>query len=947
MTEPRPAAPGALSGSPLLEREQELSALDELLSAAAQSGPRLVLVEGSAGIGKSRLIAELRAHARAKGVTVLAAHGSDLEREFPFGVVRQLFEPLLVAAAERERLLVDAAAAAGPVFENVHPDAAGGGDASFAALHGLYWLTVNVAADRPLLLAVDDLQWCDRPSLRFLAYLARRLEGSEVVLTAGLRTGERGTDPVLIGELADAPGTLRVQPGPLSEAGVGELIACRLGSPPEPAFTEACLTATGGNPLLLGQLLSSLHADGVMPAATQVDAVRKVGPGAVARTVLRRLHGLPAEAATVAQAVAVLGDGARLPLVASLAGLDEDAAAGAAAALARVDILRQEPPLGFVHPLVRDAVYHDLPALERELRHGRAARLLLDAEASAEEVATQLLGSPRRAEEWVVDVLADAAESARARGAADSAVAYLERALQEPPPAERRGVILLQLGIAETFTHGPAAADHLGEAWEALEEPHERARVATTLARTLIFTAPAEDAVAFAKRAGAEVPPDLVDERQALRAIELYAVPLGTGDVDAAALLRDVRIDGDGPGAKMLAAAAALGLTLTGAAADECVTLAEEALAGGVLIDADHGILATGAAWVLMMADRDEAFAVWDEMSAQAHRRGSLFGFLGSHLGSGAALLWRGDLPEAESRLVSALENAAAWGLLREKGFYGPALAFTGATRVLRGDLEGARRLLDSPEVAARRADTSRLALSSRVDLLLAEGRHDEALEAADDLADRWGAIVNPWWAPWRSQKAVALERMGRTDEALDLLREELAHARRFGAPSAVGRTLRLLGTLEREQGVERLRESVELLERSTAKLELAFALLALGSALRRGRTPTEARGPLGRALELAGRYDAIPLAEQARTELYAAGGRPRRTALAGAESLTASERRVAELAAEGRTNKEIAQSLFVTLKTVELHLSHAYRKLGIRTRHGLSAALGARPQGG
>jgi DNA-binding NarL/FixJ family response regulator len=392
----------------------------------------------------------------------------------------------------------------------------------------------------------------------------------------------------------------------------------------------------------------------------------------------------------------------------------------------------------------------------------------------------------------------------------------------------------------------------------------------------------------------------------------------------------------------MLAAATALGLTLTGAGAEECVALAEEALADGVLIDADHGILATGAGWVLMLADRDEAFAVWDEMSAQAHRRGSLFGFVGSNLGSGASLLWRGDLPEAESRLVSALENAAAWGLLREKGFYGPALAFTGTVRLLRGDLEGARRLLDSSEVAERRADTSRLALSGRADLLLAEGRLEEVLEAADDLAVRWGAIVNPWWAPWRSQKARALDGLGRTDEALELAGEELADARRFGAPSVVGRTLRLLGTLEREQGVERLREAVELLEGSTAKLELALALVALGTALRRGRTPTEARDPLRRALELADRCDAKPLAEQARTELHAAGGRPRRSALTGTESLTASERRVAELAAEGRTNKEIAQSLFVTLKTVELHLSHAYRKLGIRSRHGLSAALGA-----
>jgi DNA-binding NarL/FixJ family response regulator len=926
----------------LLEREQELSALDRLLTGAVHGGPRLVLIEGAAGIGKSRLIAELRERASLRGIGVLAASGSDLEREFPFGVVRQLFEPLLADAGARERLLGDAAAAAARVFEVGDLHSSGDVDVSFAALHGLYWLTVNAADERPVLLAVDDLQWCDRPSLRFFAYLARRLEGVGVVLAAAVRTGE-DTDPVLIGGLADAPGAYRLHPAPLHAASVAELIRCRLGADPDPAFTEACLTATGGNPLLLRQLLTSLEADRVAPESTEVDAVEKVGPAAVSRTVLRRLHQLSPEAAMVAQAVAILGDGAQLPVVAALAMLGEEDAGAAIATLARAEILRREPPLGFVHPLVRDAVYRELPAGERELRHARAALVLIEAKASSEEVAAQLLGSPCRGQEWVAELLSEAAESARARGANDCAAAYLSRALEEPPPAKRRAHLLFRLGLAETATSGPAAASHLRQAWESLDNAGERAEVAVTLARTLVFTSPAKEAVAFAKRAADEIPTELADDRQGLRAIELYAVPLGVGGEEAAALLDDVRIEGEGPGAKMLAAAAALGRALTGASADESVALATEALAGGVLIDADPGVFPTGAAWVLVMADRDEALVALEEMRGQAHRRGSLFGFLGSNLWSGGALLWRGDLPEAESRLRSALENVSAWGLLRSGGFFGPALAFAGLVCLLRGDLDGARRLLGSSEVHERRADTSRLALASRAELLLAEGRLDEALAAANDLAERCGAIVNPGWAPWRSLKARALDGMGRTEAALALANEELTYARRFGSPSVVGRSLRVLGTLEREDGLERLRESVVLLEQSTAKLELAQALVALGATLRRRRSPTEARQALARALELAGRSGAGPLAEQARTELYAAGGRPRRTALTGVESLTASERRVAELAVDGRTNKEIAQALFVTLKTVELHLSHAYRKLGIRSRRELAPALGPR----
>ena len=936
---PAGMAPGA---APLLERERELGALERLLGPDGGGDSRVVVVEGPAGIGKSRLIAALRERGAGGGARVLSAHGTDLERELPFGLVRQLFEPLLVEPGERERLLAGAAAPALPVFEEVDPDR--GGDPSFAALHGLYWLTVNLAGEGPLVLTVDDLHWGDRPSLRFIAYLARRLEGVDALLAVGLRTAEPGTDPVMVGEIVAGPSVVRLRPAALGEAAVAELIHARLGSEPDPAFTAACLTATGGNPLLVGQLLSSLEADGVRPEAAQQDVVRDVGPRAVSRTVLLRLRRLPEEATAVAQAVATLGDEPRLPLVAELAGLGDRAVADAATALVRADILRPDPPLGFVHPLVRDAVYHDLVPAERELRHARAAELLRTAGAPAEEIASQLLACAPRGHEWVVDVLSEAAASARARGAADSAAAYLERALEEPPPQERRPLLLLELGLTETLTYGPAAADHLRQAWEALEEPHQRALVAAPLARTLVFTAPTDEAVAFVREAVAELPPELVDARQALRAVELMALPLGARDEQAVAALEDLQIEGNGPGARMLAAGAALAGALVGAPADVSVARAREAFADDLLVAADPGFLPSAAAWVLVMADDEDAPAALEAMRSHAARFGSMFGFFNANLWVGAALMWRGELREAESTLTTALEIAGAWGLLRSGGFYGPAFAFTATVRRLRGDLEGARRLLDPAEGDERRATRSRLTLASRVELLLAEGRHEEALTGAEDLGERCGIVVNPGWAPWRSQKARALDGLGRTDEAVAVAEEELEHARRFGSPSVVGRSLRVLGELERERGIERLREAAELLGRSTARLEQAFALYALGAAMRRGRQPTEAREPLRQALDLAERCGAEPLAEDCRSELHAAGGRPRTTALSGVESLTASERRVSSLAAEGRTNKEIAQALYVTLKTVELHLTHTYRKLGIRSRHELSAALREAP---
>ncbi|MDQ3725599.1 MAG: AAA family ATPase, partial [Actinomycetota bacterium] len=183
----------------LLERDGELSSVEGLLDEAVGGEGRVILFEGPAGIGKTRLLAESRRLGAGAGMRVLSARGSELEREFPYGVVRQLFEPLLVEAGAREELLAGAAASAGAVFGS--PGEGDSLDASFAILHGLYWLTVNLSGDGPLLLAIDDLHWCDRPSLRFLTFLVRRLEGLPVAVAATLRDAEPGTDPTLLGEL--------------------------------------------------------------------------------------------------------------------------------------------------------------------------------------------------------------------------------------------------------------------------------------------------------------------------------------------------------------------------------------------------------------------------------------------------------------------------------------------------------------------------------------------------------------------------------------------------------------------------------------------------------------------------------------------------------------------------------------------------------------------------
>jgi DNA-binding NarL/FixJ family response regulator len=257
-----------------------------------------------------------------------------------------------------------------------------------------------------------------------------------------------------------------------------------------------------------------------------------------------------------------------------------------------------------------------------------------------------------------------------------------------------------------------------------------------------------------------------------------------------------------------------------------------------------------------------------------------------------------------------------------------------------RGALAEALALLDDAGSPPAGSDHAILLDRARMRLLLADGRPEEALAHAEVYELHAGWKRHPRYVPWRSLKAQALDRLGRHAEAVALADEELEIAREWGSPGTVGRSLRVLGTILREDGTERLEEACALLERVPARLEHAKALAALGGLLRRARKPTEAREPLRRALELADACGAQPLAEHVRAEIYATGARPRTTALRGVLALTASERRVADLAAEGQTNRDIAQALYVTPKTVEVHLSNTYRKLGIDSRRELARAL-------
>lgn len=877
----------------LLERDRELAVLDGAARDAASGQPGLVVVEGAAGIGKTRLLAEARARAVAAGLTPLWARGSELEREFAFGVVRQLFEGILRDHSARERVLAGPAAAAQRIFAVARPEGRSwsDSDASFASLHGLYWLVANLNAERPLMLALDDLQWCDTPSLRFLAYLLHRLEDVPVLIVCTVRSSDEIAEEPLLCEVVGDPFRLLLRPHPLSKLAVSALVSERLGAQADDEFSAACHVSTGGNPLLLEELVKALDAELVIPEARQAQMVVDVGSRAVSRAVLVRLARLGDDALAFARALSIFGEGARQPLIAALAGVTVESSGVAQEALVRAEIVRQQPELGFVHPLVAAAVYRDIASIQRQQDHQRAAELLMEAGAPVEQAAAHLLKTRGQGEQWVVDALRQAAKQATSAGAPESAITYLGRALAEPP--EQPTQVLLELGRAELLISRPDAARHLLEAYEGLEDPVQRGRVAGTLARALLLGRRFREVADIAARAQADLPPAQIALKAELRCAQAMAENL-KGGAQSLARPRSLRVDldGDGVASRMLAAMSARECSFAGGSSDECARLAHEALAGGELIAADNGFSAVVAITTLARADRNEALEAWQASLAEAHRGGSLQAKAAVSLGMGYTLYRRGELADAERWLRTAMHEHALWQMRPEPPMSHCACLLA-VVLLERGELSEARVQLDRVTDPGDSSESARYWLDAELELLLTEERFEQALTVADDFGRRFAYLHNPVDTPWRSHKALGLDALGRRGPALELAREDLGLAREWGAPGSLARALRVLGSLEGDAGIEHLHQAVAAAAGSPAHLEHAKALMELGRGLRR-RQPREARLPLTQAIELANRCGAIPLAERARSELYAAGGRPRAQTAGGRDALTASELRVA-----------------------------------------------------
>jgi len=926
-----------------------------LRDAVAGAGS-LLLLEGPAGIGKTRLVVAAGRRGRELGLTTLSARCSELERDFAYGLVRQLFEELLVAATpqERDEFLAGAAGRTAALFGVAvpHGDVVGGLlDPSFAILHGLYWLCANLARRFPLLLCIDDVHWADQASLRFLHYLARRLEELPIAAVAAARPAQSADgSPLLAALAADMPAEVVILP-PLSEQAVAELVRLALGTEVAPAFAAACHEATGGVPFLVSELISAIAGQGIEPSAPACSRVAALAPPAVAHSVVQRLSRLSAAARRLASAAAVLGE-ADLRLAAGLANVDPGAAAHAADELAAAGILEGTRPLRFVHPMVRGAVEANLTAGERAGLHAAAARRLAGEGATPDRVAAHLLLTDPAGDDWVVDSLLPAARTAIANGAPDSAVAYLRRALAEPPSSRLCPEVLLELGFAESYAGDPQVMAHLERALDTAAGATAQVSATLALGRMLQVAGRVQESLEVFDRTRARLG---TTERRAAFTLEgaaLGAALLDAETADDAAqridrLRRQAEEEADVPPSVfgMLAFAAAL----SNEPAETTERLALRALdkAPKVLPEAvDRPPFFYHACIALTFAERYAgALTRFDEALADARRLGSLPHVLGLSCYRALGHLRVGNLADAEADARVALETGP-----RLPGVHAAvALAVLVETLAERGEFEAAEAAEERYRLAEQFPTLlhGAAALAARGRLRLAELRPAAALGdllAAGDLLGRLRS-PSPTAAPWRSDAALAHLALGAPAEARALTAEEVALAQACHGPRALGMALRAAGLAEGgRRGIELLRQAERVLEGSGARLEHARAMTDLGAALRRAGSRAEGREILRPALDLAHRCGALALTERARTELIAAGGRPRRLVVSGLDSLTPSERRVAQLAAAGLSNHDIAQNLFITARTVEGHLTHAYQKLAVTSRDQLPAALAPSP---
>jgi DNA-binding CsgD family transcriptional regulator len=941
-------------GPRLFERGRFLDEFEALFSGTLAVPSRCIAIEGPWGSGRTALINAAADVAGRCGCLVLRARGGETERQTPFAVLGRLVESAAALSGADGAVAEQAGQLAALATDsNGEPN-----DPNLLAAR-FHRLVLGLRQQAPVLLVVDDADLADPESLAALQYLVRRLEHQQIWLVVSTRLLHPGVGLRPIDGLLTEPDTRQFVLEPLHQASVEAILAGFFEEQPDSRFSAACTEATGGSPFLVKALLPSLLRNSVAPTSESADSVEQVRAPKAAQFVLSRLAQLPPLGPELIQACAVLGDGADPSVARQLADVDAGSAERSADAAESMELLRPGRPFRFTAPMIRWAIYHDIPKARRSELHAAAAHLLDAHGAGDRAVAGHLLATEPVGSADTAERLHRIGRRALAAGDTDLALACLQRALAESPLSDRRGSLELDLAAAEVGVagRGGSALAHLQRAVDlGGSEGATVVRVGVGLLEGLTED-PDLRAQAVAVLEGLRT--ELRDVDRDLRMeLELALVSaLEQPDERIRCLERLSELLGEpGDDSTAVSALARSAVTLHDVLSSPSIGVDDLATALEQLVDVEQlvspepmaGWIQTTALLGLLGADRIDTV---DNLlhSALARRSPSDPHLVRRRVSALAALSlsWQGSLVAADEECIRGYDaQASAVGEQQ-------ALRLTGHIDILvqQGRIDEAQQLADSME--AGRIEPTLLRALSQIELgrlLMAQGTTGAALamfEAAGDTATRAG-ITSPALAPWRADAALARAERGEWDEAARLADENLALARAFGAARTTGIALRASAAAAPDltRRAELLTEAVEVLETSAARLERARALVDLGTTLIDLGRKEEARAALRQGASLASLCGAHQLLEVAGGRLRAAGARPRRLGLVGPESLTPAELRVVRMAAEGLTNQRIADELFVTLKTVEGHLAKAYRKLGVEGRQDLAEALAGQGDG-
>ncbi|MEV4496196.1 AAA family ATPase [Micromonospora arborensis] len=905
----------------LTERTNELFVLDEMLSACRSGVGQLALISGPVGSGKTEVLDAFAERAVRSGALLFSATAKRSGAEVPFDVLVQLFGAGTAPARLRAQMdkFVDAVPSTDPA------DAAG-----TQALRILYAELLAWTVDCPVVIMVDDVQCADHESLRELLDLASRLRRTSTLLVFTQSDDENAATALVQAELLRNDHWRRIELTLLSVEGVAALVCAQTDPDPLPLSAADIHQLSGGNPLLVRALLDD--ARGADPRRPDI---------AFGQALVACLHRSSPEALAVARGIAVLGRPTGLPLLADLVELDREETR---TALRRLELAGLVTGGDFRNPASGAVVLADLRPEERSRLHQRAAELLYVQGASASTVARHLLKTGETRQRWTQRLLREAAEVATASDDLDFASDCLGLAFESSPDDRERASALVRLAGVVWRRNPVAAVRHVF----LLIEPSRRGllsdRQVSAVARSLVWHGMTGEAMEVIEatgrtdRAGGERrDAELGMIRRWLRSWHpqlskmVPEVPRRPGTPDGTDLADE-----------HLLGAALLSEVLT-RGAENVVRRAEDILRGcGTELDETTLEPAESALLALLYSDHAERALTWcDPLLAAASERNAPTWNARLEAIRGEIALRQGDLPNAQRYARAALDRIAprGWGV----AVGAPMATFIQATTMM-GDLDAAGAYAKAP--VPQEMFNTRFGLR----YLYARGLYLSACErwhaamsdllTCGELAAEWEMDV-PAFVPWRSAAARVYLKLGDRDRAQKLADAQLIRARQ-GLTRTAGISLRAVAACSGTRGrLQLLREAVEVLHASGDRFELASALADLHQVHQAMGERQRANAAFQQALRLATECRAEPLR---RSLLHQSSDEHAESMVTkqpngGLVKLSRAERRVTALAATGHTNREIAQKLYITVSTVEQHLTKAYRKLKVTNRADLAAA--------